>query len=201
MARIGVSITKRVSFRGSTQEFSNTYYYGAAQGDPSVADATAMINELVTSEKNLHGSPVTFVHARLWSAGGTPAQNQMIHEMALTGAGVRPADARVDRERAVLAQWPAGVDSRGKQVNLRKWYHVCSAAPSGAPISDGILANTAGWSDTDRTDWANLIDPVTRIGSLEAWGLVSPTGRERNGGPPVVHRYFEHHQLGDQWRG
>jgi|AntDryMetagUQ889_1029465.scaffolds.fasta_scaffold03694_7 hypothetical protein len=201
MARIGISITKRVTFRASTQEFSNTYYYGSSQPTPSETEAIGLIDELVANEKSLHGSPVTFVRARCWSAGGTPAQNQMLAEKNLTGVGARPADGRVDRERAVLAMWPAGLDSRGKQVTLKKWYHVCSALPSGAATPDGILANIDGWTAATRSDWVNLIDPVTRIGSLEAWGMVSRVGRERDGGAPLVHLYLEHHQLGDQWRG
>jgi hypothetical protein len=32
MARIGLSITKSVAFRNSTQEFSNVYYYNNGGG-------------------------------------------------------------------------------------------------------------------------------------------------------------------------
>lgn len=202
MAQIGITIVKRTAFRDSTQEFSNTYHYGSVAPLPSETRALALIDELVAIEKTCHSNAVTFVRASLWSSGGTPAQNQMIAQKLLTGVGGGAANANVDKERAVLVQWSAGVDNRGRGVRLRKWFHVCGNMGAVA-FTGGLLDNTTGFTTAQRTDIKNLVQPLTRIGAgIEEYGLVAESGRERTGdGNPVAHKYFEHHQLGDQWRG
>jgi hypothetical protein len=201
MGQIGISITKRVPFRDSTQEFNNTYHYARLAGNPDPAGAESLLDELVNNEKQFHGSQVTFVFGRVWSSGGSQAQNQMIFQKGLSGVGAAANQTNLDRERAFLIQWPAGVDSRGHKVYLRKWYHSC-AALTGVGITAGIMENTTGFSQAARDALVALVDTVTRIGAgVEDWGLVAESGRERDGGAPIAHRYLEHHQLGDQWRG
>jgi hypothetical protein len=199
MARIGISITKSCAFRDSVQEFSNTYYYEAADVQPNNTEALAFIDEVANAEKTFHSTAVTFVRGACWSAGGTAAANQMIAEKNLTGAGSSATALHYDRERAFLVQWPAGVDSRGHGVSLKKWYHSCGGFGSVIP-ADAVWGNTTGFTSAQRTTIANLADALTRIGSLEAWGLVSKVGRTRDGGAPISHRFLEHHQLGDMWR-
>lgn len=200
MGQITISITKRAVFRDSVQEWANTYTYRSANANPDEAGALGMIDELVANEKTFHSSAVTFVRARCWSSGGTKQENKTIAMKNLTGTGSSLTVVGFDYERAVLIQWPAGVDSRGRKVYLRKWYHCCGEFAGNTPSAD-ILANRTGWSTTQRTNLANAADVVTRIGNLEAWGLTAESGRERDGGAPIAHKYLEHHQLGDQWRG
>lgn len=200
MAQIGVSITKRTAFRDSTQEFSNVYHYGSVEPWPTAGQAEGIIDEIVAEEQKWHSTSVEFVYARCWSSGGTTAENNMITEKALAVVGLAATAAYIDRERAFLVMWPAGLDSRGKKVYLRKWYHTCGIFP-GVMMPDGISGNTTGFSEADRGTIATAVDAITRVGNLEEWGLVAKSGRERDGGPPIAHRYFEHHQMGDQWRG
>src|SRR5829696_8397343 len=122
MGLVGVSITKSTTFRGVAQEFSNTYYYDVV-GTPNATVTEEIIDALVTKEKAKHGTPVTFVRAKGWSAGGTQAQNNMLVEKNLSGTGTITAGT-ADRERAFLVRFRAGQDSRGRPVYLRKWWHL-----------------------------------------------------------------------------
>lgn len=205
MAQIAISITKRVPFRLSTQEFSNTYHYASAGAEPTVAAAEALIDEIVVEEKKFHSTSVTFLLGRVWTSGGSIASNHMITEKTLTGTGATSPLTAVDPERAVLVQWPAGLDSRGRKVYLRKWYH-CFGAFGTVSISNTLLTQQAAFSTAERATIVSYADALSRLGSPEVWGLVGESGRTRDGGilsadPPIAHPYFEHHQLGDMWRG
>jgi hypothetical protein len=201
MAQIGITIVKSTAFRDSVQEFSNTYHYGAVGPNPSESRALQLIDELVAIEKTLHSTLVTFVRARLWSSGGTIAENKMIAQKALSGQGTQSTTTAMDKERAYLIQWNAGLDNRGRQVRLKKWFHSCGFI-GGHSLDDGIKAGTTGFSNADRGTIATKVDAVTRLGiGVEEYGLVAESGRQRDGGNPVAHKYLEHHQLGDQWRG
>lgn len=195
--QIGMSITKSVLFRGVQQEFANVYHYyltGAVTGPWS-----DLIDENVATEKLLHSSDVSFKRAAVWSSGGTIQQNQMLFQKALSGLGSRVTDSTHDRERAVLIQWPAGVDSRGKPVYLRKWYHSCGGIDGVTGFAAAAKQNTAEIPSADRTSIATAVDAVSQIGVVEAWNICAESGRVPNGAP-VCHRYLEHHQLGDMWR-
>jgi hypothetical protein len=201
MALVGVSITKSVAFRDAVQEFSNVYHYQWTGLNPGVTLAEQLIDRLVELEKPLHGSSISFVRGRCWSAGGTNAENEMIIQKALTGVGTSGLSTSMDKERAYLIRWRAGVDSRGKPVYLRKWYHL-QAQFSGAAVTAGITENATGFTTAQRTTIANQFNPfnpcVFNSGAVSA-NLVS----EKNRGSVTTaeaHKYLEHHQLGDQWR-
>lgn len=205
MAQISISITKRAAFRDSTQEWANVYVYGSAGAEPTVAAADALIDEVTAIEKTFHSALVTFILGRVWTSGGTIAENHKITEKVLSGIGGVASVAQMDMERAYLMRWPAGLDSRGRKVYLRKWYHTGGNFFTVSP-STGVLGNSTGFSNADRTTMANKADELSRIGTPEVWGLVAESGRTRDGGilsatPPEAHKYLEHHQLGDMWRG
>lgn len=199
MAIYGFSITKRVSFRGVQQEFSNVYHYNFASIIGG-ADADDAIDDLTTHEKLLHSADVTFVLGRCWSAGQTAGQNQMLTEKALSGTGSLTANVVMDRERAFLVQWPAGFNSRGRPVFLRKWYHSCGG-PASIVVSNGMLQQTVALTTTERNNLAALADNIDTISAGANQGdLCAASGRQKTGGP-VAHEWLEHHQLGEAWRG
>jgi hypothetical protein len=191
----------RVAFRGGTQHFSNVFHYGSLAANPSAGDANDLIAEAVGILKGLHSTDVSFVKARLWSSGGTQAQNQMIAENTLTGTGTLSTQAEMDPERAILIQWPAGLDSLGRKVYLRKWFHCCSGVFGGVGMTSGHRKQTTAFTSAERTTMANAADALTRLGATEGWGLVAESGRERDGGAPIAHKFLEHHQFGEEWRG
>jgi hypothetical protein len=200
MARFGVSITKRTAFRLAQQEFSNTYYY-EGPSLPNNAEANTIIDDIVVTEKKLHSTQVTFVQGRLWSHGLGAVNNRMIADKSLSGTGNNAAAGGLDRERALLVQWPAGFDVRGRPVTLKKWYHLCGTYPGGTVPSTGDLEGTAQILAAVRTAVANIADEVLgQPGATSTYSLCSPTGRLTTG-QAVTNPWLEHHQLGDAWRG
>jgi len=201
MARVGVSITKSCSFRGSTQEFSNVYYY-EIDGLPDATEAEGLIDNIVQIEKSFHSVQVTFVRGRCWSAGGTESQNNMIVQKNLTGTGARTLVSGMDKERAFLVRLRAGNDSRGNPVYLRKWFHACGNFYSGQAVSSGQLEQTTALSPTEKTNIQNAVNPLKSVAvGLSVYILQSKSGRNFSVGADFVsHNWIEHHQLGDMWR-
>jgi hypothetical protein len=199
MALVGVSITKRCAFRDSTQEFSNVYHYSYTGLNPSETLAGQIAAAIVTIEKTFHSTDVTFMRYRVWSAGGSIAQNTMIAQGLLSGTGSAATSTAMDRERAVLVQWPAGFDSRGHAVRLKKWFHSCGAFGT-VTMTNTHLTGASGFSSADRTTIQNYVDDLEPLlVNAQSMSLVAESGRTVTG-PVVAHKYLEHHQLGDQWR-
>jgi hypothetical protein len=202
VARIGISITKTISFRGAAQEFSNTYYYDA----PEPLEGNVVENAvdlLVTKEKAIHASTVTFLRGRAWTAGGTEQQNNMLVDKQLSGAGAVAPHASLDRERAILVRFRAGVDSKGRPVYLRKWWHLDVFGIDGVSYSNAQLAQTGTLSTAQQAAivaMGNGVKQIAPTGASGPWNLVSPKGRAITGSTEA-HKYLEHHQLGDMWRG
>lgn len=197
MAITGLSITKKVMFRGFAQEFSNVYFYQG--GSINATDASNLIATVKAIEVDLHSTDVTFVRAAVWSAGGSPLANAMILQQDLTGTGAGATNSNLDRERAFLCQWKAGLDSRGRQVYLRKWFHSCGAINGINPVA-AWMQNTSQIDTTSRTTIGNKVDDLQSLTiGANNLDLSSASGRARTSGV-IVYPWLEHHQLGDQWR-
>jgi hypothetical protein len=194
--QVGVAITMSSPFRDSTQEWTNVFHY--KDGTALVAPSEAMIDEITAQLKTYHSTLVNFVRAKVWSSGGTKAQNQMLFAKNLSGTGQSVAGSRVAKERAVLIRWPAGFDVRGLPVYLRKWFHVCGNFAAQATSIDGILQNSTGFDQATRTAMATAANNLKRV-IAPTWILCSESGREA-AADAQAHKYFEHHQLGDMWR-
>lgn len=204
MSIIGISITKETVFRDSNQEFSNVYYYKNDPGAiPSAAGAQAIVDTLIALERTWHSTQVQFTHSRVWSAGGSAATNNMINEATLSTAGLATLSSSLDRERAILIQYEAGFDSRGHRVYLRKWYHICGNFPGAAGATGSAqTANTAAIPSGDRVVISNTVDDIITVaGENGPWLLCAKSGRALTSSSPGCHKYLEHRQLGDQWRG
>lgn len=201
MPRIGLTITKSTPFRNSVQEFSNTYYYEMLSL-PDNAAALTLIDNMVTLEKTFHSTGVTFVRAKLWSAGQGAAANQMIAQKNLSGTGARSASTGIDKERAYLFRLKAGNDSRGNPVYLRKWYHACGLFYNAQTITNGQLDNSTGFSQAERDSMVAQMNAIGGAnGSAGAPKLCAKGGRQTDAGATwTAHPFFEHHQLGDMWR-
>lgn len=201
MTRIGISITKSTAFRNSTQEFSNVYYYDGLTGTPSSSDASDLIDQVVTREKTFHSGAVTFVRGRLWVQTGSQATTEMILQKNLSGVGSRTT-VQGDKERAFLFRLRAGVDSRGNPVYLRKWFHACGEFVSAQGIPSTVVDNSTGWTQSQRDAQVAQMNAIGGIGSGATQGvLCSKNGRLATAGATwQAHQYYEHHQLGDQWR-
>jgi hypothetical protein len=195
----GVSVEKTVSFRGVQQPFANVYYYNHDSG--SEGDADSLLNNVKALEVGFHSTDVSFVFGRVWTAGGTKQTNHMVVQKNLSGTGNQATSGSMDRERAFLIRWPAGFDSRGHQVYLRKWFHSCGACVGFTP-GTGQLQNTAEIPTATRSTIETAADGFQSVavpGGI-SYVLRSATNRTRTG-DSECHPWLEHHQLGDQWRG
>lgn len=202
MPRIGVSITKSTPFRGSTQEFSNVYYYEMA-GLPSASAADTIIDNLTTLEKTFHSTVVTFVRGRVWSETGNKATSEMITQKNLSGTGARATLTGLDPERAFLFRLRAGTDSRGNPVFLRKWYHACGQfVAATALIGNSHMSQSTGFTSAEKTALVNAMNAIGDAnGSANAPKLCAKGGRLPDVGATwAAHTWLEHHQLGDMWR-
>jgi hypothetical protein len=204
MAIIGLSITKETAFRDSIQPFSNMYFYNnGAGGSPDNSAANNLIDELVAIEKTLHSASVEFVFARCWLQTLTEIGTVMIHQKALTGQGATATNTSMDKERAFLFRRRAGQDSRGQPVYLRKWYHSCGSFPGvGAELGATTFSNATGFSTAARNSMAANVDDISGLATGGGgWEICAKSGRGPTEANWQCHKYLEHHQLGDQWRG
>jgi hypothetical protein len=203
MAIIGLSITKETSFRDSIQPFSNMYFYNNGLGGaPDQSAANNILDELVAIEKTFHSSAVEFVFGRIWLQTLTEIGTVMIHQKGLSGTGAQSTSSSLDKERAFLFRRRAGQDSRGQPVYLRKWYHSCGEFLGSGALAASILANTTGFSDTVRNTMAGNVADISGLASGGGgWEICSKGGRAPTEPNWQAHKYLEHHQLGDQWRG
>lgn len=202
MARIGISITKSVAFRNSTQEFSNVYYFELDGGLPSQSQAATIIDNLKAQEVPFHSTLVTFVRGRLWSQAGSPGANEMIDQHNLSGTGTTAAISGFDKERAYLVQGRAGNDSRGNPVFLRKWYHSCGNGPGNVAPAASVIDQSTNLSTTNQNTINTAVGTIDDLSAGGATGhLCAKGGRQLGVGNSLVsHPFLEHHQLGDQWR-
>lgn len=178
------------------------YYYELVESLPTASEAAAIIDNITAKEKLIHSGFVTFVRGRCWSQTGSAGGNEMIEQHNLSGLGSNSNASNIDRERAYLFRVRAGTDSRGNPVYLRKWYHTCGSGPGGYTPSVAQLENTAGFSAANKSA---IEAPIQTFLGLTAGGktgsLVSKSGRPFTAGQGFVsHGFYEHHQLGDQWR-
>lgn len=132
MGEIGISITKECSFRDSVQPFSNVYFYTdrSIGGAVSETEAGNAIDTVTAFEKQIHGNDVTFTYGRCWWQTPLNATTVMLNQKNLAGVGAAADLAFLDRERAYLFRWPAGVDSRGNRCTSES-----GTTPAGAFIT------------------------------------------------------------------
>jgi hypothetical protein len=204
MAIFGINIRKQVTFRGSLQPFSNTYFYEIVGPSSSILDVdlNLLLDKLILEERGVHSSEVEFSDARVWSAGGTPLENETRFIRDLSSLGQLGQQANLDRERCVLIQWPAGRSILQRKVYLRKWYHVCGLSLGNVAWTDAVLQQSLQVSSTIRSSYASFAARLRTIETLPGplnWNLVSEKGREITAAG-AMHTFLEHHQLGELWR-
>jgi hypothetical protein len=201
VALYGVAIQKRCGYRLGTQHFSNQYYYDVNIPSSNLSDLDLLVDEVVAKEKAVFATAVTFVRGRLWSQVGTPAQNEMLIDKALSGTGALSENSTMDREAAFLVRARAGVDSRGRPVYLRKWFHLLVASLGGGAITAGQLANTSELPAAARSALETFFNSLKTftVGGQTA-ELKAKSGRAITGATQA-HRFLESRALGDEWRG
>lgn len=198
MGRVGVAITKYTTWRGQNEEFSNVYHFDV--------DATVDANlagQLVTAVKTLElpvfANLVTFKSARVWSAGGTAAQNDTILLQDMTGTGSGTASQSINRELTVVVNLGTGrKTSTGRKIYLRKYIH-CAALPS---IVSGVPEGTNPLSSAQKAPFISYGQGIRQfaINANASATLEGPQGQNiDNTAPVTVLDYLHTRQF--RWTG
>jgi len=182
--RIAIAIEKEAAWHGNQERWSNVYHY-ETDFTVTAANAGACIDALVTFEKPVHASSVTYKTGRLWTTGGTPAQNETILIKDLSGSGSLSGSVVLYRECAVVVQSYTGRNSTtGKRIFLRKFIHAC-ILPTGATsgMGDGSTALDATRKAPFLTYGDQIQEVVPAAGQLMV--LEAPSGADLSPSAPV----------------
>lgn len=158
----GITTIKRFTYRGTSEDWSNTYYFEGTQpadfsGFENIAEAIAAqeksflpsTHEVVEWYGYVEGQDESEHHGFLTGNQGT---------LTTTGGTIAPGDA------AFWVRWPTGVNnSKGKPIYLRKYYH---GAVADNTNHDNVLAGqrTAAKTACDTISDSLGIGPVTNAG-------------------------------------
>jgi hypothetical protein len=176
VAPFGFEITKKVTWRGAEEKFSNVYHYNFP-GGLDVEIANNVIDAIAAAEKPAFGSNVLFTEGRAWGPTdqGKAASN-MVSIRDLSGAGSQAGTAAIPFELALVVQCYIGRGPAGRKQFLRKYLHICRAS-SGDLGDGGGLGNAAigGNLLTVGAQYAARVKTVT-AGS-NSYDLCSPKGK------------------------
>jgi hypothetical protein len=151
---VGVAVTKRTTWRGIEEEFSNVYHYDTALDATSqeVADA------VVAAERTIFANNVFFLNVKVWGpTDGTALQSQMLLQQTLTGSGNAARGSDTAKELTAVVEWDTGrKNTRGGRIFLRKYLHLGSLTEPGEDQAKGNTALVAA-TVTRLTTYANAV--------------------------------------------
>jgi len=175
--RVAVAIEKGTPWRGSEERFSNVYRYDFGVGGGIVPGAMdALVDYLVTKEKTVHNSDVTFRTARVWEVGGTPAENETLLLKDLSGTGSMVTGLKIWKEACVVVQWYTGRHtSTGRRIYLRKFIHPCAVTGTTAGQETGQVA-LASTTKTPFLTYGQDVRAFTLLAGAEAVTMEGPGG-------------------------
>lgn len=160
MPPFAYAVTKRITWRGGQEEFSNVYHYDHLAGDTIFGD---ILDALVAKEKTIHRSDVTFVSGRAWgptNAGQAASITRLIKEYS--GAGTAPLPAVIPPELCVVASFFVGRSPTTQRKRfLRKYFHTygLSSGTTGDLKSLGVGTLSAA----DKTPIVNFMNDVKNL--------------------------------------
>ncbi len=181
MSLYAVSIEKDTIFHGKAETFSNIYYFEGPSFQAGDANYKRLCDALVAAERKVHHVGVNFKGARIWSSGGTIAENVTLGMFDYSGAGSMPAFAALHAETAVLVQWEcARTNILGRKVYLSKYVR-SQFLPTGSTneMARGKEALNIETKSLYKAyaDTVQFLEPAVGVFFL----LVSPTGRVPRG--------------------
>lgn len=198
MATYGVSIEKDIPWRGGFERISNVYHYSST-GLVDVVGADGLLAQLLDAEQKVHGTAVAFKQGRVWSAGGTPQENETILIKDFASQGVKGFGVELHKEAAVVVKWYLGrKSSTGRRVYLRKHLHpgVLTSTSIGSAVGTSKLAAT---DITNFTEYGNAVKNIEALGVLPDMTLCAPDGTKIPLGTNpeilewITHRQFRRH--------
>lgn len=195
--RVGVSITKQLQWHGHNEQFSNVYHYDFGAGGGILPGAmSALADALVAQEKLVHSASVSFIGSRVWSHGGTPAENETLLLRDETGNGSLTISAGLYREACVVVQLYTGRHTAtGRRIYLRKFIHSCGLPATATNAEYGQVALTSN-GKAPFLQYGQNIRTLNLLASAEVAVLEAPGGSNLAGDASVsVLDYVTMHQF------
>lgn len=151
--RPSLTIVKSFGYRGTPEEFSNTYFMdGALPASPSSWKTLA--DNVIAEEKAIFPSNVTIVRAIGHQAGQSVAvwaYDYLAHSEEVAGTLTPPsASVPMPGDSAVWIRWSTdALTSKGKPIFLRSYYH-------------GLFQGN--------TDTTNDLSPAAQVTAMQEYG-------------------------------
>lgn len=191
MGIYAVQVNKSSSFQGVTEFWSNVYHYFLATS-LDVTLATDLVDQIAAAEKLCHGNLVTFEDGRVWSVGGTPAQNETVVIRDLSGTGSMTVSTGMWKESTVVARCDTNRNtSTGRRIYLRKYYHSCGLTSGSTNHYDGSGALTTTQTGPMKTCLETLREVSLTPGPINVQ-LCAPGGQLVSDSRPVTVLSFLH---------
>ncbi len=173
----GLTTEKETLFQGKTERFNNTYYFDGPSFQFGDANFVRLADAVIDAERNIHNSEVKFVQARLWSAGGTIAENETLLIKDYTDLGVSGSTTPLHAETAVMVEWECDrKDARGRKVYLRKYLRTQTLPGGTSEIARGKAALGSSSKVPFKT-YADKVQSVQMVDNTVRFNLISPGGR------------------------
>lgn len=178
MALYAAAISKQTLWHAQQERYDNVYYYDGPNFQAGDENFKRVLDALVEAEKNVHGTNVTFVQGRMWSAGGTKEQNQTMALVDYSGTG-RIAGNSMFKEACILVEWvTARPNILGRKVYLRKYIRPGMHPNIRAGLEE--MDGTGRLSANDKAVYKAYADAVQQINpgfGAVPWVLTSKSGR------------------------
>lgn len=184
MAIYAASVRKSRSWKGATEYWDNVYHFSLATNLDSTL-ATDLVDQIATAEKLAHSSSVTFEDGRVWSVGGTPAQNETVVIRDLSGTGSASGTGGMWPEVCLVARCDTNRNtSTGRRIYLRKYYHTNAVPSATTAMLEGSTALTSTQTALVRTCLETLREVTLSPGSILVT-LCAPGGQQVSDSRPV----------------
>lgn len=194
MAAPGVTLVQQFTYRGAPEEWSNTYHF---QGD--APDNDADWETLIDGLTDIIAPAITSVNyiVRAYGYENTDNDASFVYDIAGTGSGIQgtatvlgTGSSECPGDVAAWIRWKTSyLNSKGKPVYLRKYYHGVWSMSGGehGDTLDTILAShmqdAADALQVTGGDWPGIADPSGNAAGVNA---VSQYVTTRTRSPPSL---------------
>ena len=171
MAAAGITLVQQFTYRGNDEEWTNQYHFvGDAPSDET--GWLALLTSLVGLVRPMLGGSNTIVRAYCYEdTDDDSVLTIVLADHSITGTGEQNAGAgefEAPGDAAAWVRWKtARVNTHGKPIYLRKYYHGIILAPAG-----GDSDNIADHVKTAMTTFGSAVNA-----SVDDWpGIAGPDG-------------------------
>lgn len=181
---IGISIIKRMDYRGQAEEWSNHYHLTGADPADQAAFKT-LVDAIVLEEKKCYQSSSSVVRVYAYNAADDPAHNPNSHatwswDYTVSPLTIVPGTLSISSstehgmsgDQSYWVRWDSGrMNSKGKKIWLRKYFH--SGGVLNFPV-DQLTTNTVTAGNT----FGAFMEGATIVGGRK---LCGPDGLTTSG--------------------